>query len=62
MVQAEQTLQEVLEAFDFGAPVVGAIRYGCGHINDTFVVHTQPENTCAFMRPDQGMENISGVT
>ena len=29
MVQAEQTLQEVLEAFDFGAPVVGAIRYGC---------------------------------
>ena len=74
MVQAEQTLQEVLEAFDFGAPVVGAIRYGCGHINDTFVVHTQPENTCcrrfilqrmssaAFKRPDQLMENIIGVT
>ena len=41
MVQAEQTLQEVLGAFDFGAPVVGAIRYGCGHINDTLVVHTQ---------------------
>ena len=74
MAQAEQTLQEVLEAFDFGAPVVGAIRYGCGHINDTFVVHTQPENTCcrrfilqrmsaaAFKRPDQLMENIIGVT
>ena len=65
MVQAEQTLQEVLEAFDFGAPVVGAIRYGCGHINDTFVVHTQPEDCCcrrfilqrmsaaAFKHPDQ---------
>ncbi len=74
MVQAEQTLQEVLEAFDFGAPVVGAIRYGCGHINDTFVVHTQPENRCcrrfilqrmsaaAFKRPDQLMDNIIGVT
>ena len=74
MAQAEQTLQEVLGAFDFGAPVVGAIRYGCGHINDTFVVHTQPENACcrrfilqrmssaAFKRPDQLMDNIIGVT
>ncbi|MEY8402840.1 aminoglycoside phosphotransferase family protein [Oscillospiraceae bacterium 44-34] len=74
MVQAEQTLQEALEAFDFGAPVVGAIRYGCGHINDTFVVHTQPEDACcrrfilqrmsaaAFKRPDQLMENIIGIT
>ena len=74
MAQAEQTLHEVLEAFDFGAPVVGAIRYGCGHINDTFVVHTQPENACcrrfilqrmsaaAFKHPDQLMENIIGVT
>ena len=70
MVQAEQTLQEVLNAFDFGAPVVGAIRYGQGHINDTFCVHTQPEDACgrrfilqrmsaaAFKRPDQLMENI----
>ena len=74
MAQAEQTLHEVLEAFDFGAPVVGAIRYGCGHINDTFVVHTQPEDACcrrfilqrmsaaAFKHPDQLMENIIGVT
>ena len=74
MAAAEQTLQEVLEAFDFGAPVVGAIRYGQGHINDTFCVHTQPEDLCcrrfilqrmsaaAFKRPDQLMENIIGVT
>ena len=74
MAQAEQTLQEVLGAFDFGAPVVGAIRYGCGHINDTFVVHTQPEDRCcrrfilqrmsaaAFKHPDQLMDNIIGVT
>ena len=74
MIQAEQTLQEVLGAFDFGAPVVGAIRYGQGHINDTFVVHTQPEDRCcrrfilqrmsaaAFKHPDQLMDNIIGVT
>lgn len=71
---AEQCLAEALSAFDFGAPVVGALRYGQGHINDTFVVHTQPENACcgrfilqrisaaAFHRPDQLMENIVGVT
>ena len=74
MSTAEERIQEALAAFDFGAPVVGALRYGQGHINDTFVVHTQPEHLCcrrfilqrmsaaAFKRPDQLMENIIGVT
>ena len=74
MGAAEERIQEALAAFDFGAPVVGALRYGQGHINDTFVVHTQPEDCCcrrfilqrmsaaAFKRPDQLMENIIGVT
>ena len=74
MSAAENFLSEVLEAFDFGAPVVGAMRYGCGHINDTFCVHTQPVDDCcdcfilqrmssaAFKRPDQLMKNIIGVT
>ena len=74
MNTAEERLQEVLAAFDFGAPVVGALRYGEGHINDTFVVHTQPKDRCcrrfilqrmsaaAFKRPDQLMENIIGIT
>ena len=74
MAEAERTLQEVLSAFDFGAPVVGAVRYGEGHINDTFCVHTQPADrpcrrfilqrmsAAAFKRPDQLMENIIGVT
>ena len=44
MSVAEERIQEALAAFDFGAPVVGALRYGQGHINDTFVVHTQPED------------------
>ena len=73
-MSAEKVLSEVLEAFDFGAPVVGAMRYGCGHINDTFCVHTQPENdpckcfilqrmsNAAFKHPDQLMSNIIGVT
>ncbi len=74
MNAAEDRIQEVLAAFDFGAPVVGALRYGQGHINDTFVVHTQPEDRCcrrfilqrmsaaAFKHPGELMENIIGVT
>ena len=74
MSAAEERLSEVLQAFDFGAPVVGAVRFGQGHINDTFVLHTQPVDACcrrfilqrmspaAFKRPDQLMENIIGVT
>ena len=74
MSTAEERLQEALDSFDFGAPVVGALRYGEGHINDTFVVHTQPEDCCcrrfilqrmssaAFKHPDELMENIIGVT
>ena len=71
---AKKILEEVLEAFDFGAPVVGAARYGHGHINDTFCVHTQPEeddcncfilqrmSSAAFKHPEQLMSNIIGVT
>ena len=74
MGKAETYLDEVLAAFDFGAPLVGAVRFGQGHINDTFVVHTRPQDRCcqrfilqrmsaaAFKRPDQLMENIIGVT
>ncbi len=74
MSAAEERIQEALTGFDFGAPVVGALRYGQGHINDTFVVHTQPEDRCcrrfilqrmsaaAFKHPDELMENIIGVT
>ena len=71
---AELHLQEALDAYDFGAPLVGAVRFGKGHINDTFCVHTQPlEGDCvrfilqrvsnaAFSRPDQLMANVVGVT
>ena len=73
-MSAEAVLNEVLEAFDFGNPVVGASRFGYGHINDTFCVHTQPVDQCcrcfilqrmssaAFKSPDELMSNIVGVT
>ena len=71
MSTAEAVLSEVLEAFDFGSPVVGAMRFGYGHINDTFCVHTQPKDdpcacfilqrmsSAAFKRPDQLMLIVS---
>ena len=74
MSQAEERLTQALDGFDFGGQVVGAVRYGSGHINDTFCVHTQPEDgpcrrfilqrisAVAFHHPDQLMANIVGVT
>lgn len=74
MSEAEKLLNEALAAYDFGGQLVGAVRYGSGHINDTFVVHTQPgEDPCrrfilqrissaAFKHPDEVMANIVGVT
>ncbi len=67
-------LSEALIAFDFGGQVAGAVRYGEGHINDTFCVYTQNKagdgvrfilqriNTNTFPDPDGLMENIVGVT
>ena len=71
---AEGFLQEVFDAYDLGGQVAGALRYGQGHINDTFCAYVQtPEGECrrfilqrmssaAFKHPDQLMANIVGVT
>ena len=70
----EAILNEVLAAFEFPATLVGAVRYGQGHINDTFCVLCQPqEGDCirfilqglskaAFPRQDELMENFIGIT
>lgn len=54
--------------------MVGSVRFGEGHINDTFCVHTQPpDGACrrfilqrisaaAFGNPEQLMRNVVGVT
>lgn len=68
------SLEEALTGFDFGGQVAGALRYGKGHINDTFAVYTQQPNgsarrfilqrvnTHVFKNPAQLMENIVGIT
>ncbi len=67
-------LGEVLSAYDFPATLMGAVRYGQGHINDTFCVICQPQDgdcirfilqgisSVAFPHPDELMENMVGVT
>ena len=67
-------LAEVLGAYDFPETLMGAVRYGQGHINDTFCVICQPQegdairfvlqglSLAAFPRPDQLMGNFVGIT
>lgn len=71
---AENTISEALAAYDFAGEIVGTMRFGKGHINDTFCVYTQTEegdcvryimqrmSAAAFKHPDQLMKNIVGVT
>ena len=65
---------EVLSAYDFPATLLGAVRYGQGHINDTFCVICQPQegdavryilqglSSAAFPHPEELMENFIGIT
>ena len=67
-------LHEVIGTYDFPATLLGAVRYGSGHINDTFCVVCQPQegkairfilqglSMAAFPRQDELMENFIGVT
>ena len=67
-------LKEVLNAYDFPATLMGAVRYGQGHINDTFCVICQPQDgdcirfilqglsSAAFPHPEELMENMVGIT
>ncbi len=67
-------LAEVLDAYDFPATLLGAVRYGQGHINDTFCVLCQPQegdcvryilqglSSAAFPHPEELMENFVGIT
>ena len=67
-------VQEVIAAYDFPETLLGAVRYGSGHINDTFCVVCQPQegkairfilqglSVAAFPRQAELMENFIGVT
>ncbi len=70
----EAVLSQVLQNYDFPATLLGAARYGQGHINDTFCVVCQPKegdairyilqglSTAAFPHPEELMENFTAVT
>ncbi len=72
--EATPVLQEVLSAYEFPATLVGAVRYGQGHINDTFCILCQPQDgdciryilqglsSAAFPHPEEVMENMVGIT
>ena len=67
-------LQKVLSAYDFPETLLGAVRYGQGHINDTYCVVCQPQegdpirfilqgmSRAAFPHPEELMENFIGIT
>ena len=67
-------LAEVLAAYDFPETLLGAVRYGQGHINDTFCILCQPQegdcirfilqglSSAAFPHPGELMENFVGIT
>ena len=67
-------LKEVLSAYDLPATLLGATRYGQGHINDTFCVVCQSQegdairfilqglSSAAFPHPEELMENFIGIT
>ena len=70
----EPILGEVLAAYDFPETLLGAVRYGQGHINDTFCVVCQGQegdavryilqglSSAAFPHPEELMENFVGIT
>ena len=72
--EADPILSEVLAAYAFPATLLGAVRYGQGHINDTFCVLCQPQegdcirfilqglSSAAFPHPEELMENFVGIT
>ena len=70
----DPVLQSVLAVYDFPETLLGAVRYGHGHINDTYCVVCQPQegdsiryilqglSTAAFPNHEELMENFIGIT
>ena len=61
---------QIANLFDLKGYAVSAESFGCGHINDTFLVETDEDekyilqqiNTSVFKNPDALMGNIVSVT
>ena len=70
----ETILKEVIAAYEFPKTLIGAVRYGSGHINDTYCIVCQPKegkavrfilqglSQAAFPKQDELMENFIGIT
>lgn len=70
----EVYLKNIIAAFPFPSEPLAAVRYGCGHINDTFCILCQPKDgdcirfilqglsQAAFPRQNEVMENFERVT
>lgn len=68
-----EKIEEVIEAIDFKGTYINYLRYGNGHINDTFLVYFQQDgekvkyilqrmNHDIFKNPEQLMKNVCSVT
>ncbi len=74
MEKTELGKKEVLDSFQIEGTVMSVVRYGSGHINDTFLITyrgdgekegrviLQRMNRTVFAKPVELMENITGVT
>lgn len=74
MPQDMPVLEEVLAAYAFPDTLMGAVRYGRGHINDTFCLVCQPQDgdcirfilqglsATAFPHPEEVMANMVAIT
>ena len=57
--EQDTILFEVLSAYDLSPTLLGAVRYGQGHINDTFCVVCQPREGDAVRYILQGMSKAA---
>ena len=69
-----EQISNAINNFKVKGQIRGAIPYGNGHINDTFMILSQEENgkehkyilqtvnSNVFKKPEDGMENIQKVT
>ncbi len=72
--ESDSVLKEVIGTYEFPETLLGAVRYGAGHINDTYCLVCQPKegkairfilqglSLAAFPRQDELMENFIGIT
>ena len=70
----QELLDEVIAAFDFGSDPIYPQTYGCGHVNDTFLIQIRANNNLypryvlqrlnpeAFKDPEGLMRNVIGIS